>query len=282
MTMNSKCAALIGVVMATTPVAAVAGQPAAWTQPAEPFQITDDIYYVGSKGLAAYLIVSGRQAILLDGAMDDNVETIENNIKSLGFALDDVKIIINSHAHFDHAGGIARLKADTGAKLAAMAEDKSALERGRHEGDSNYVGRFKPVAVDQTLADGDTISVGSVTLTATLTPGHTKGCTTWSMTSPDAGKQRRVVFPCSLSVAGNRLVGNKSYPGIVEDYRRSFELMRAMQADVVLPAHPELADIFGRKGKRDAGDKEAFVDRQALPEMVNKFEAAFEKALDVR
>lgn len=257
-----------------------AGMPAAWTEPTRPFQILDNIYYVGTKGLASYLIVSQRKAILLDGTLAENAPHIEDNIRALGFKLEDIKIILNSHAHYDHAAGIAQLKKDSGARFMAMAQDKSALEHGMPEGDTDY-GRidFPAVQVDRTLKDGDVVSLGDVRMTATLTPGHTKGCTTWSMVSTDDGKPLRVVFPCSITVAGNILVGNKGYPGIVEDFRSSFDRLGKMEADVVLTAHPEFSDVFAHKARKDAGEKDAFVDTGLLHRMVEKSRAAFEEEL---
>ncbi len=264
----------------TVPASALLRQPAAWSELTEPFKILGNIYYVGTRGLAAYLIVSDGGAILLDGTLEGNVGPIEANIRSLGFKLEDVKIILNSHAHYDHAAGIAGLKKDTGAQVMAMEEDRSALEHGRQEGDTNYGGaRFPPVKVDRALRDGDVVALGGVKMTAHLTPGHTKGCTTWSTTALDNGAARQVVFPCSITVAGNILVGNKGYPEIVGDFRRSFERLGAMKADVVLPAHPEFAGIFARKARRDAGDKDAFVDTGLLPRMVEKAREVFEKEL---
>nr|AGD93225.1 class B beta-lactamase [uncultured bacterium] len=260
--------------------AAWAEQPAAWSEPTEPFKIVDDIYYVGTKGLASYLIVSDGEAILLDGTLEENVGHIEQNIQALGFSVEDVKIIINTHAHYDHAAGIAGLKRDTGAQVMAMEQERSALENGRHEGDNIYgATRFPAVKVDSVLHDGDTISVGSVTMTATLTPGHTKGCTTWSMSAKDGAATRQVVFPCSLTVAGNKLVGNAGHPAIVEDYEKSFEIVKSMKADIVLPAHPEFGDLFDRKAKRDAGDADAFVDPDLLRKLAETSRAAFEKDL---
>lgn len=274
-------ACAIGTVFAlTTSAFALLGQPAAWSEPTKPFKILDNIYYVGTKGLAAYLIVSDGKAILLDGTLAENVGPIENNIRALGFKLEDVKIILNSHAHFDHAAGIAGLKRDTGAQVMAMEQDRSALEHGRQEGDTNYGGaRFPAVKVDRSLRDGDVVTLGDVKMTALLTPGHTKGCTTWTTTATNNGMARRVVFPCSITVAGNILVGNKGYPGLVEDFRKSFDRLGAMEADVVLPAHPEFGDVFERKERRDAGDKEAFVDTALLSRMVEQAKASFEKEL---
>jgi len=267
-------------VTSCTFAAALVTQPAAWTEQTKPFKILDNIYYVGTKGLASYLVVSDKGAILLDGTLAKNVGHIEKNIRTLGFELRDVKIIVNSHAHFDHAAGIAKLKRDTGAQVMAMEADRSALENGRQEGDTNYGGAIFPaVKVDRALKDGDVVAVGNVKMAAIATPGHTKGCTTWSTTAMDNGVKRRVVFPCSITVAGNILVGNNSYPGIVDDFRKSFERMTLLEADVVLPAHPEFADVFERKAKQEAGDKDAFVDTDLLPRLVAKSKIAFEKEL---
>lgn len=267
-------------VVSCTSAAALISQPAAWTQPVKPFKILDNVYYVGTRGLASYLIVSDDGAILLDGTLAENAGHIEESIHALGFDIKDVKIILNSHAHFDHAAGIARLKRNSGAKVMAMEEDRPALENGRQEGDTNYGGAvFPAVKVDRSLKDGDVVAIGGVKMVAIATPGHTKGCTTWTMDATDNGATRRVVFPCSITVAGNILVGNKSYPGIAEDFRRTFERMASLEADVVLPAHPEFAEVFEREARQEAGDKDAFVDTGLLPRMVKRSEAAFEKEL---
>ena len=252
--------------------AAPANDPPAWTQPTAPFRIAGNIYYVGTKGLASYLIVTPKGLILIDATMEANVPAIEANIKALGFKLSDIKILLNSHAHFDHAGGLAAMKRDTGAELDAMEGDVWALENGKHFGDQNYVGTFPPVKVDRHLKDGDKVTLGGVTMTAVLTAGHTRGCTTWTTTVKVKAGVKNVVFPGSLSVAGNKLYGNKPYPGIVEDYRASFKRMAAMKADLVLPPHPELAGVLERKGQ----------DRLApdlLPKIVADSEAAFETEL---
>ena len=275
-----KILSLLALLTAVACVSAAMAQPAAWSQPTKPFRIVDNIYYVGTKGLASYLIVSDGKAILLDGTLAGNAGLIEKNIRALGFRLSDVRIILNSHAHYDHAAGIAKLKQDSGAEVMAMEQDKSALEHGRQEGDTTYGGaRFPAVKVDRTLHDGDVVTLGDVQMTAMLTPGHTKGCTTWRMTVTDKGVPRQVVFPCSITVAGNILVGNKSYPGIVGDFRNSFDRLGAIRADIVLPAHPEFADVFMRKARRDAGDEGAFIDKDLLHRMVEKARIAFDKEL---
>jgi metallo-beta-lactamase class B len=262
---------------ATAALALVAAAPSSdppnWTQPTKPFRIAGNIYYVGTAGLASYLIATPKGLILLDATMDQNVPAIEANIKALGFKLSDIKILLNSHAHFDHAGGFAAMKRDTGAKLDAMEGDVWALENGKHFGDQNYVGTFAPVKVDRHLKDGDKVSLGGVTMTALLTPGHTRGCTTWTTTVRLKAGVKSVVFPCSLSVAGNKLYGNKTYPGIVADYRASFKRLGTMKADIVLTAHPELSDVMERK----ASGK--WLTPGLLPKMVAESQAAFDREM---
>ncbi len=129
------------------------------------------------------------------------------------------------------------------------------------------------------LADGGVVALGDISLKATLTPGHTPGCTTWSTSAIEAGRALKVVFPCSVTVAGNKLFGNRRYPGIIADFEVSFDRLADMQADVVLPAHPEFADILGRAARRDAGEEDAFVDSDLLGQIVEKSRAAFKKEL---
>ena len=259
-----------------------AGQqdPPAWTRPAAPFRIVGDVYYVGSKGLAAYLIRTRAGAILIDGTLEANVPGIERNIASLGVPLGAVKVLLNSHAHSDHAGGLARLKADTGATIEAMDADRQALETGMPPSIVSYgVVKFPVVKVDRVLHDGDTVRLDGVTLTAVKTAGHTPGCTTWTMPVVERGRTLRVVFPCSLTVAGNKLVGNTGYPGIVGDYRASFARLARIRADVVLTAHPEIAGVMERHARVLAGERDAFVDPRLLPRIVAEAKAAFDAEL---
>ena len=272
--------AAIFAAISSAPMPVAAQENAAWTRPVKPFRIVGNVYYVGSEGLAAYLIASGHRAVLIDGTLAQNAPLIERNIEALGFRLKDVKIILNSHAHFDHAGAIARLRHDTGAQFYASDGDRWALEHGEHDSDTDYPrGHFPPVPVDHAVRDGDVVALGGVRLTATLTPGHTKGCTTWSTRVKDSGRTLDVVFPCSLTVAGNILVGNKAYPGIAADYERSFATQGAMKADVALPNHPDFADVMGREKRARAGDKTAFVDPDLLRRIVSEEKADFEAAL---
>ena len=259
---------------------ALAADPPEWSAPVKPFRIAGNIYYVGTKGLAAYLIVSKQGSILLDGTLARNAALIERNIQSLGVPLREVRILISDHAHDDHVGALARIKRNTGARLLASAGDRWALEHGRPRGDTNYgVRRFPPVKVDALVEEGETIRLGEITLTAHLTPGHTPGCTSWSTAVDDAGAARRVLFLCSITVAGNKLVGNRAYPGIAEDFRATFAKLAATRADILLTSHPEMAEVLEREARRQAGRADAFIDPAALPALVGEMKTAFEKAL---
>jgi metallo-beta-lactamase class B len=262
----------------TLAAVADAQSPAAWSRPIAPFRIVGPIHYVGTEGLSAYLIKTNAGAILLDGTLPGNAEAIRRNVEASGVPIRSVRFLLLTHAHFDHAGGLAKLKAWSGARLVAGAGDRAALETGRHVGDNeNGVGTFPAVAVDRAIGDGEAVRLGEVTVTAVATPGHTAGCTSWTMRVVHRGRPLRVVFPCSLTVAGNRLRGNRGHPGIVADYRRSFARLEGVRADIVLPAHPEFADVLAR-GRRNGtnGDGSAFVDRTLLPTLVRTSRTAFE------
>jgi metallo-beta-lactamase class B len=251
---------------------------AEWTRPVAPFRIVGNVYYVGTEGIAAYLIVSGHRAVLLDATLEQTAPLIERNIEQLGFRLKDVKIILNSHAHFDHAGGIAQLRRDTGAVFYASAGDRWALEHGVHDSDTDYArGHFPPVHVDHEVRDAEVVALGDARLTATLTPGHTKGCTTWSTQVVEAGRVLSVVFPCSTTVAGNVLIGNRLYPQIARDFPATFATLDAMKADVVLTNHPDSADVLGREARVKAGETNAFVDPGLLQRIVARSRAGFDK-----
>lgn len=255
--------------------------PANWTKPVRPYRVVGSIYYVGTEGLSAYLIASSEGHILVDGgAPEASGKLIEASIRQLGFKVEDVKILVNTHAHLDHAGGLAQLKADTGAKLYASREDKPALEKGEHIGDNeNGLASFPPVKVDRTVRDDQTIKLGETVLTAHPTPGHTAGCTTWTLPVVERGRPLNVMFYCSTSVAGNVLVGNKAYPDIVADYRATFAKLALLPVDVLLPNHPDQTDLAAKRARQLSGDVNAFIDPTELPRYVETSRQAFETEL---
>ncbi len=269
-----------GVTAVALSVPVCTGNPPAWTRPIAPFRVVGQVYYVGTEGLAAYLIKTSDGAILIDGTMAENASAIRRSIEASGVPIGHVRIILLSHAHFDHAGGLAALKRASGARLMVGAGDAEAVRTGIPPGETSYgVIRFPAASVDRAVRDGDQVRLGDVMLTAHATPGHTPGCTSWSMRVKEGEKPLDVLFLCSLTVAGNRLVGNRRYPAIVADFRRSFASLMMMRADVVLPFHPETAAVLERHRRQMAGAMDAFVAPRLLPSLVLDARAAFETEL---
>jgi metallo-beta-lactamase class B len=258
-------------------------QSATWNEPAEPFRIAEGLYYVGTKGLGAYLFTSPEGHILLDGALPASVPEIESNIDELGFKVKDIKILLNSHAHFDHSGGLAQLKKDTGAKLVAHEGDKSALEGGFYLGSEmeKSLGA-PPVKVDRAIRDGDTVELGLWKLTAHHTPGHSRGCTSWGFTATWLEKTHDALVFCSASVAANRITPPLQYPGIVEDYRKTFAKAEAMNVDMFLAPHAEFIDLWTKREAIRYDQPSPFVVPGEFAAFIASQKAMFEKLLAER
>ncbi len=252
---------------------------AEWNRPVEPFRIIGDIYYVGVSEVASYLITTPQGHILLDGGFAETPPIIEKNITELGFRVHDVKYLLNSHAHYDHCGGLAELKRISGARMVASRADAEVLESGRQRNYSIPDSLFPAVKVDRLIDDGEKVHLGGVTLTAILTPGHTKGCTTWTMPVEDAGKTYHVVFYCSTSVPGYPLVGNTRYPQIVSDYERSFARLRQLPCDVFLGPHGSFFHLMEKCAQLAKGGPNPFVDPSELRKYVDQSEAEFQREL---
>lgn len=259
--------------------APLTGDTLDWNQPFEPFTVISNIHYVGMQGISAFLITTPEGHILLDGGFAQSAPQIIANIERLGFDISDVRYLLNSHAHFDHAAGLARLQRASGAQMIASAADRPALEAGRFPYGPSESITFPPVRVDRVIADGETLTLGGVTLTAHITPGHTPGCTSWSMdvTSAD-GAPHRAFFHCSATVAGQSLVP-PAYPTIVADFRSTFARAREIEADVLLTNHPSFMDLEERRARQIAGDANAFVDTNALDAFNDALERAFHAEL---
>lgn len=254
-----------------------------WVAPVEPFQVIGNVYYVGTEGLSSFLITSDEGHVLIDGTLPQNVPQIIDNIDALGFDINDVEILLNSHAHFDHSGGLRDLKARSEGKLIASEGDRSALEGGFYFGDEFTERKFAPkVVVDETVEDGDVVKLGDIQLTAHLTPGHSRGCTSWTMPVTDnvthKGQTYEALFFCSATVAGNRLIPAQ-YEGIVEDYKTTFEKTRDWHPDIFLSNHPSFFNMKDKREKQKSGDVRAFIDRGGFPTMMKRLEADFTEKL---
>jgi len=214
-------------------------------QPIEPFRIVGNLYYVGASNIASYLIATSRGLILLDAGTREMLPMVQSGIVKLGFQLQDVKIILTSHAHWDHVESDAAMKRATGAQVMAIAEEVPALSSGT---DLTGVGElgWEPIAVDRVLHDGDDVVLGDVTMHAMLTAGHTQGCTTWTTTAKDSGRSYAVVIICvPQAAAGMKLIANPQYPNTVEDLTRSLRVLKALKPDIFLDGHP--AEMFAGK-----------------------------------
>jgi metallo-beta-lactamase class B len=232
---------LSGVAQAQTPKELLAALLVKWNKPTEPFKIIDNVYYVGTDGLASYLITSPQGHILVDAVMPEATSQIKASIEKLGFKIADIKFILNTHAHIDHTGGLAELKQASGAQMIGGEADKPLLEGGYYPGAREVKELdFRPVKVDRTVREGDTVTLGNVTLTARETPGHSPGCTSWAFNVKDGDATRSVLIFCSGTVALNRLVGNPTYPGIVDDYKKTFARAKDLKVDILLAPHPEM------------------------------------------
>jgi metallo-beta-lactamase class B len=229
-----------------------------WTAPQEPFRIYGNTWYVGPRGLGVFLITSGSGHALIDGGVPGSASLIEANVKKLGMDLHDIKWILNSHAHMDHAGDIARLALDTGAEVIAGAPDTPLLERGGRD-DPQYGDRFTfpAVHVARTVADRERLRLGDLVLVAHATPGHTRGNTTWTWMSCEGKRCLHLVDVGSLSAPGFNLLGN---PKLLEDFRHSFAVVASLPCDIPLAPHPGMVDFWARVARRAQGDANALMD----------------------
>jgi metallo-beta-lactamase class B len=254
-----------------------------WTEPFPPFRIAGNLYYVGSKGLANYLITTSQGHILINSDLPANVPLIKASLERLGFKFSDVKILLISHAHRDHDAGSAAVKAATGATYMVMDADVPVVESGGkadfHYG-SNPAQLYPPVKVDRVLHDGDRVTLGGETLVAHLTAGHTKGCTTWTMKVTEGGKTRDAVIICSPNVnTGYKLVGNAQYPEIAADYERQFRILKSLPCDIFLGAHGSYFDLDAKYARWQAGARDAFVDPKGCAAYIADRDSAFRAEL---
>jgi metallo-beta-lactamase class B len=254
-----------------------------WTEPFPPFRIAGNLYYVGSKGLANYLITTPQGHILINSDLEESVPLIRASVEKLGFKFSDVRILLISHAHWDHDAGSAAIKSLTGARYMVMDGDVSVVESGGRtdfQYGSQAALRYPPAKVDRVLHDGDEVKLGGATLVAHLTPGHTKGCTTWTMKVEEAGKTYDVVIVGSPNVnEGYKLVGNSSYPQIASDYERTFRVLKSLPVDFFLGAHGSYFDLDTKYARMKEGTASPFIDPAGYKSYVTDREKAFRTEL---
>ena len=240
-----------------------------WNTAVDPFRVFGNTYYVGTEGLSSVLIASDDGHILLDGALPESAERIDANIRKLRFDLKDVKLIVNSHAHYDHAGGIHALQKASRATVAASPQGAKALNRGENTPDDPQYGfgrdsnEFPRVGKVQVVKDGDMLHVGPLVVTAHLTPGHTPGSTTWTWKSCEGGRCLDMVYADSLNAISAPGFKYSNDPPRVAAFRKSVALVASLPCDVMLSVHPEFSRVFEKLARRAAGDADAMIDPHA-------------------
>jgi metallo-beta-lactamase class B len=249
-----------------------------WNRPMEPFRIMGNLYYVGVAGVSSFLVTTPQGHVLLDTGFEETVPLIRASVEKLGFQVKDIKVLLSSHAHADHVGGHAVMQELTGAQVVASERDGALLARGgRNDHAMGDAMPFRAVKVDRTIRDGEELTIGGTTLTARLTPGHTPGCTTWTMKADDEGARRHVVFHCSTTLLpGVALRNNSKYPQIAEDFRHTFQTLRRLPCDVFLANHAMFFGLAEKSERLRKGEKpNPFLDGRAYSLFVNRSEQAF-------
>lgn len=254
-----------------------------WTEPFPPFRIAGNLYYIGSKGLASYLITTPQGNILINSDMEANVPMLQASIEKLGFKFSDTKILLISHAHGDHDAGSEKIKEKTGAKYMVMDADVPVVESGgkadfQYGNDPKLL--YPPAKVDRVLHDGDEVKLGGTVLVAHLTPGHTKGCTTWTMKVADGAKTYNVVIVGSPNVnPGYKLIHNAAYPGIAQDYERMWRVLKSLPCDIFLGAHGSYFGLEEKYPLMKEGSANPFIDPDGYKKYVVEKERDFRTEL---
>jgi metallo-beta-lactamase class B len=275
MSRRSRCAIVLCFSVLACSVRAAAQNDPSWTERFEPFRIADNLYFVGTRGVSSFLFVTPQGNILLDTGVEEAVPLVRASVEKLGFKISDIKIILASHAHFDHVGGHALMQQLTGATVMAVGEDAKSIGSGT---DTSALGAsgWKPATVGRVLKDGETVALGGVTLTAHLTPGHTKGCTTWSTRVQHNGKSLFLVMIGGTSInAGVKLLNNPRHPSIVEDYARTFRVLKELKPDMFVAQHPSMFRMEDKVARLKGGDANAFIDPQGYQALVSSNEQAY-------
>lgn len=255
-----------------------------WTEPFPPHRIAGNLYYVGSRDLASYLITTPEGHVLINSSLEESVPLIRASVEKLGFKFTDIRILLISHAHSDHCAGSAEIVRQTGAKYYVMEQDADAVEQGGAKkarlGKGDYT-QFPAAKVDRRLKDGEEVKLGDAVLVARLTAGHTPGCTTWTMQVKDKGRLLNAVIIGSPNVnPGYVLVGNKNYPGIATDYEKSFKVLKSLPVDLFLGAHGSYYGMEAKYARLGKEEGNPFVDPAGYLRYVEDREEAFRKELE--
>ncbi len=263
---------LAAVAFFSLPAFPQATPPNGWNDPFPPYKVMDNLYYVGTKELASFLIVTPEGNILMNSNYEASVPLIRESVEKLGFKFSDIKILIAGHAHPDHVEGDALVKEFTGAQVVVGRKDEEATRAFEPGG--------KPHPIDRLVDDGDTVTLGGTTLTAHEMPGHTRACLAWSLPLKEDGKTYNAFIECSLN--GRFLQVLDQYPGIVDDFRATYKKARTMPVDVFLSSHASfynMAEKYEKLQNRKPGDPNPFVDPEGYKAHVDEYEASFEAAL---
>ena len=275
------CSATVGLfwMMGAVAWAQYAPANAEWNRPVEPFRIVGNVYYVGAASVSSFLITTPSGHILLDTGYAETVPQIEANVKKLGFRMENIRLLLASHAHADHAGGMAAAKGLTKARLIVNPAEVAPFARGG-KGDFAFGDEFAfpPVTADGVFQDGEEIRLGSVVLVAHFTPGHTKGATTYTTTVHEGEQSYHVVFAVSVTAPGYQLINNPRYPDIVEDFEKTFATLRALPCDVFLAGHSWEFGMEAKLAARGAG-RNPFIDPEGYRRWLDRSEANLRKQL---
>jgi len=255
-----------------------------WNEPLPPFRIAGNVYYVGAKEVTSYLVTTPAGHMVIDSGFAETAPQVLANIRTLGFDPKDVRWLLISHSHYDHVGGIADLRDATGARIIVSAPDAEQVRNGG-KGDFAWGDRYtyRPFTADRIVHDGDAVALGDTVLTANVTPGHTRGCTTWTTDVVEEGKKLHVLFLCSVTVPGYRLVGNRDYPGILDDYRETIRRLAAMPVDVFLAAHGSFFGLLEKRAalaERKGQGGNPFVDPAGYRDHISRAREALERKVE--
>lgn len=251
--------------------------------PIEPFRIIGNIYWIGMSDHGSLLFTTPQGHIIMDTGAEEHSETIRGNVEKLGFRLRDVKYIVSTHGHADHVGGFAVMREATGAKVLVAAGDAPMIRDGGKSDFRSQTEPFRPATVDETFNDGYQLKLGGTVLTARLTPGHTRGCTTWTTTVEDEGRKLEVAIVCQVAIAGDRapLVNNSKYPQIAEDFEKAFRVLKSLQPDVFLALRSTTFHREDKLRRLQAGEKpNPFIDRGRMSAYVEEYEKRFRDQLE--